>query len=508
MTRLTQLFVAAAFLAIAAVGVADPLDDGLSALNAGDPVRALALWKPLAEKGDFNAQFYVGQLYREGNGVPQDFREAARWYQKAADQGHASAQNNLAYLYASGSGVPKSDEIAYRWLVLAAAGGHTDAKRNLEAFAARLTPVALAEIEASLGWMYQTGWKVARQDSKEAAHWYLSAALRGHAVAQNNIADMYARGEGVSFSLSEAYRWYAASAMQGHYPAQFNLAMMYFKGQGVPQDFAQAYVWLYLVIQASEAEASAAEAVGVAGDARKQMFLLQQQITPAELLRATNGIGVMYHQGAGVKQNPDEARKWYERAAEGGYASAYYNLGLLYQEGVGVEKNSATALDWFRKAAERGHAPAQNNYGVLLQQGVRGQQDMAAALEWFRKAADQGYASAQANLGSAYYAGQGVTRDYAQALTWFRKAADAGHAGALDMLGRMMFLGQGTKVDVAQAYQWFLLSRSLGYEEAKVGLDLAAAKLTEAERVAATQAAEQFRAERVRALSEGKNPVR
>ena len=508
MKKWIPLLAAVVFSALNVAVIAEPLDEGLAALNAGKPERALELWKPLAEKGDFNAQFYMGQLYREGKGVPPDPREAARWFQKAADQGQASAQNNLAYFYATGLGVPKSDEIAYKWLVLAAAGGHADAKRNIELFASRLTPEALAETEARLGWMYQTGWKVTRQDSKEAAHWYLSAALRGHAVAQNNIADMYARGEGVDFNLAEAYRWYAASAMQGHYPAQFNLAMLFFKGHGVAQDFAQAYAWLHLVIQAAAKEGETTVSANTGGEARKQIYLLEQQMTAADRLRATNGIGVLYHQGLGVKQNYAEARSWYQRAADGGYASGFYNLGLLHQDGLGVEKNTATAAEWFRQAAELGHAAAQNNYGVLLQQGISGKQDPTAALEWFRKAANQGYLNAQTNLGAAYYSGNGIERDYTQAMSWFRKAADSGYPRALEMVGRMTFLGQGAKADAKEAYKWFWLAQSLGYEPAKTGMDLVGAKLKESERAAATKAAEQFRAERIRALSEGVAPAR
>lgn len=66
---------------------------------------SLVLWKEQAETGDPEAQTYVGEFYEQGLGVPQDYVEAARWYQAAADQGFSRAQRSLAYLYEQGLGV-------------------------------------------------------------------------------------------------------------------------------------------------------------------------------------------------------------------------------------------------------------------------------------------------------------------------------------------------------------------------------------------------------------------
>jgi TPR repeat protein len=60
-----------------------------------------------ADTGDPKAQFDVGQMYYEGNGIPRDYKKAAEWYLKAAEQGDVAAQNNLVILYADGYGVPQ-----------------------------------------------------------------------------------------------------------------------------------------------------------------------------------------------------------------------------------------------------------------------------------------------------------------------------------------------------------------------------------------------------------------
>jgi TPR repeat protein len=57
-------------------------------------------YRKAADQGNARAQFNLGVLYANGQGVAQDYAEAARWYRKAADQGHADAQNNLGLLAA------------------------------------------------------------------------------------------------------------------------------------------------------------------------------------------------------------------------------------------------------------------------------------------------------------------------------------------------------------------------------------------------------------------------
>jgi len=68
---------------------------------------ALKIWLPLAEKGDVEAQSYVGEIYEKGLGVPPDPAKAAEWYRRAADKGYARASINLGSLYERGEGVPE-----------------------------------------------------------------------------------------------------------------------------------------------------------------------------------------------------------------------------------------------------------------------------------------------------------------------------------------------------------------------------------------------------------------
>ena len=61
--------------------------------------------KNLYEQGFGSSQFNLGTKYRDGEGVPQDYKKMIYWYTKAAEQGHIGAQNNLGVIYFEGNGV-------------------------------------------------------------------------------------------------------------------------------------------------------------------------------------------------------------------------------------------------------------------------------------------------------------------------------------------------------------------------------------------------------------------
>lgn len=74
---------------------AQDFQKGLTAAKAGDFATALQEWRPLAETGDADAQRNLGIMYDSGQGVAQNYAEAAKWYELAAEQGNVAAQTNL-----------------------------------------------------------------------------------------------------------------------------------------------------------------------------------------------------------------------------------------------------------------------------------------------------------------------------------------------------------------------------------------------------------------------------
>ena len=152
-----------------------------------------------AKKGSSEAQFNLGKMYEQGQGVKQDYTQAADWYRKAAEQGHAVAQFNLGSIYGFGFGV--------------------------------------------------------KQDDAQELFWYRKAAEQGDADAQFQMGKMYAEGKGVEANDVEAFNWYLKAANNHFTGAQLKLASHYQQGLGVKKDVLQAtYWWLRSVVQEQNRE--------------------------------------------------------------------------------------------------------------------------------------------------------------------------------------------------------------------------------------------------------------
>ncbi len=126
----------------------------------GDFETALRILTPLAEQGVAEAQSKLGWMFKNGEGVLQDYKIAAKWTTLAAEQGDAIAQSNLGVMFERGEGVP--------------------------------------------------------QDYRASVKWYTLAAEQGDAVAQSNLAYMYLKGWGVLNDYIYAHMWYNISALNGH----------------------------------------------------------------------------------------------------------------------------------------------------------------------------------------------------------------------------------------------------------------------------------------------------
>lgn len=95
-------------------------NDEVEQHDAGDYSADIEGWKKLAEQGDPDAQFNLGHIHYMGQGVPQDYAEAASWYRLSAEQGDPNAQRNLGYMYSQGRGVPQDYAEAVKWYRLSA----------------------------------------------------------------------------------------------------------------------------------------------------------------------------------------------------------------------------------------------------------------------------------------------------------------------------------------------------------------------------------------------------
>lgn len=158
MLRLARAALLAALLGLPHSPVlAQVVNDGLEAAQRGEYELAVEIWRPLAEAGDARAQNYMGLMYDNGWGVPQDYGVAHDWFARAAERGYANAQYHLAFAYQNGRGTQRSQDEAFKWYSRAAAQGDGGAQYNL-------------------GRMYQHGLAVPR-DVIEAYKWLAIAAM-------------------------------------------------------------------------------------------------------------------------------------------------------------------------------------------------------------------------------------------------------------------------------------------------------------------------------------------
>ena len=164
MQRLLIGFVVFVLIAQMPVSFANNFDDAMQAASVGDYKKAYQLFLAKAEQDSADAQTNIGLMYGDGLGVPQNDKEAVKWYRMAAEQGEKRAQYYLGNMFAEGLGVP--------------------------------------------------------QDFKDAARNYRLAAMQGHVRAQYRLGLLYLKGQGVVQSSERAYAWWSVAASKGHEEAQ------------------------------------------------------------------------------------------------------------------------------------------------------------------------------------------------------------------------------------------------------------------------------------------------
>ncbi|HNJ36278.1 MAG TPA: tetratricopeptide repeat protein, partial [Leptospiraceae bacterium] len=127
-----------------------------------------------------------------------------------------------------------------------------------------------------------------------------------------------------------------------------------------------------------------------------------------------------------IRERSDALPEYLE-AATAGDAEACFLLGRAHDVGsAGGNDSPNEAVKWYRKAAELGNVFAQYNLGVIYEGGRGIEKDEVEAARWYRKAADEGLADAQRALGNLYYSGRGLEKDEVEAVKWYRKAAEQG----------------------------------------------------------------------------------
>jgi len=205
-------------------------------LQAGSPLRNLT---------PFQAFRIGAQALRAG-----DTKSGILSLEYAASSGHPIAQWKLGRMYAEGDGVKQSDLKAFEYFRDIAdayadeAPGTTRARFVSNAFVA-------------LGGYYLDGIPDSsiKADSDRAREMFTYAASYfGDADAQYQLGRMYAEGRGGVKDVRQAARWLQLAATKGQYQAQALLGAILFKGDAIPRQAARGLMWLTLARDAATAQ--------------------------------------------------------------------------------------------------------------------------------------------------------------------------------------------------------------------------------------------------------------
>lgn len=131
--------------------------------DEGNVPRAIDWYKKAAEHGRSYANVCIGEIYRNGNGVKQNYAKAYDYFKKAANDGEKDAQNYLGLMFLQGEHVKENDEKAVAYFQQAA-------EQEL--------PVA----QYNLGNCYYNGWGTSK-DNGSAKFWMKKAAENGYEAA-------------------------------------------------------------------------------------------------------------------------------------------------------------------------------------------------------------------------------------------------------------------------------------------------------------------------------------
>jgi len=295
-----------------------------------------------AKSGDASYQNLLGNLYKLGQDVEQNYTDAVIWYELSAAQGYPNAMYNLGLMYQNGFGLKQNYDVAFSWLNKSGISGFDLAQEKL-------------------GKIFAANPKV-KGNEYRALKWFEMSAEQGNSDVQSMLCLMYRKGWGAKQNKEKAFDWCVKSANQGNAKAIFDLARMYEQGDGVRQSLVTAFYWYELAAE------------------------LKYQYSYSAL-------GQAYTYGLGTYPDFDKAIKWYKKAfqlGERGSKHAAGTLGILYSSCLISLCNFEVAAEWLRKSIDGDSQslsfPLANLY--LLGKGVI--QDRSRAITLFRAAHFQG----------------------------------------------------------------------------------------------------------------------
>jgi uncharacterized protein len=192
----------------------DDLKKAKRAYKNGNYQRAVKLFRRESEDGNIVADWYLGNMYRQGRGVPRDDASAFTYYSRVADHYDPDETDNTRLRIVVDSMVRIADY--------------------------QRTGAVNAGIEAN---------------PAAAARAYLKIATAyGHPAAHYSLGVLSIRGEGVKKNPQQGLKWLMSAARKRYAPAEAYLGELYWEGKIVRPDRTRALMWYLLARKSARAE--------------------------------------------------------------------------------------------------------------------------------------------------------------------------------------------------------------------------------------------------------------
>jgi TPR repeat protein len=188
-------------------------------------------------------------------------------------------------------------------------------------------------------------------------------------------------------------------------------------------------------------------------------FLAYKDVPQAEQL-----IGGMYKEGFLIyPQDNNQAKKWFQRAAEKNYAEGQCSLGGIYE----IEKEYRKAAYWYVKAAIQNLPRCQYNFGRLYARGLGIEKNEAAAFIWTKKAADNKNSYAEFSVAVDLINGKIVPKDITKGLYYLKQSAEQANSHAQGYLALIYLRGELLPRDLIESRKWAKMAGENGDPQAE-----------------------------------------
>jgi TPR repeat protein len=436
-----------------------------------DPARAVKLLEDAMNTGNVDARLMLAGMYARGDGVKADGSRALELYQAGLAEKNGGALNGVASLYRRGTpGFAADPEMARGYFELAYGLGDTGAGRLLADMMLRgegqvadpAGGVALLEtIAAKDPWAYYglgdyfASGQLVPKDSAKAAAYFEQAGEKGLSAGYGRLGDMYRNGAPLlPVDATKAYGYYEKSAALGDQGAKRRLAELLARGEGVSQDVAAGVAQLEAI-----GDGQAFMTLGDLFSRGGPVPVDGQRAIAYYEAAGAQGVGYGYSRAAdfyrsglgAVPADMEKAVGFLQKAAAAGDGYGRRSLANVLFEGKALPADPAQALELLKAALDAGDGWSGIDLGNAYARGAAGAPDYEGAKMAFETAEARGVNTARWRMALAIINGPLAAEHSPEALAALREAVDAHSPGAAVELAKLQVAGKAGDEGVTDA---------------------------------------------------------